>query len=414
MKRHLLALLFCGATALAARSADPAKDYFFQPGDRILFLGDSITEQLQYTNDIELYLTSRFPGANFFFLNAGIGGDTAHGGANRFKAQVLDEKPSKVTINFGMNDAGYGKFNPSANRAFIEKTNAMLKMAKDAGVRVALLSPNAVDPRVKSNGAEYVETQKQFYAPLATCASEIGFPYVDQYGITRAAQDRMAQDDPKAAKAKPYYDGFHTSPPGAMLMAHAILTGLKSPALVSQATMDAAAAQASGTECTVSDLKASASGVSFQRLDKALPWALEKDWLPMLPYTNQLKDLNWYGLKVAGLKEGDYAVRIDGEEVARFTAAELAEGVNLGNLTTGSVWKHGQELFKAIEAKNRLVHDRFRGVHLASIPNWLADVARERKPAELEKRLVQITAAQAKVNELAQPKAHAFEVAAVK
>ena len=45
MKRHLLALLFCGATALAARSADPAKDYFFQPGDRILFLGDSITEQ---------------------------------------------------------------------------------------------------------------------------------------------------------------------------------------------------------------------------------------------------------------------------------------------------------------------------------------------------------------------------------
>jgi len=33
-------------------------------------------------------------------MNAGIGGDTATGGANRFQKQVLDEKPTIVTINF--------------------------------------------------------------------------------------------------------------------------------------------------------------------------------------------------------------------------------------------------------------------------------------------------------------------------
>jgi hypothetical protein len=195
-----------------------------------------------------------------------------------------------------------------------------------------------------------------------------------------------------------------------MLMAHAILTGLQSPALVSEASIDAAGAKAEGKQCAISDLKASAEGVTFTRLDDALPWPMHKDWLPMLPYTNQLKDLNWYGLKVAGLKEGQYAVKVDGEEVGTFSAAQLAEGVNLGNVTSGGVWKHGQELFQAIEAKNRIVHGRFRGVHLANIPDWLADVARERKPAELEKRMAQITEAQARVNKLAQPRPHTFEV----
>ena len=80
----------------------------------------------------------------------------------------------------------------------------MLDMATKAGVKVALLSPNAVDPRNKSNGAEYVETQKQFYAPLKDIAAKFEFPFVDQYAITRAAQDKMLVDDPKAEKAKPY------------------------------------------------------------------------------------------------------------------------------------------------------------------------------------------------------------------
>lgn len=411
--RYVIASLACLAATRLVLAAEPAPDYFFQPKDRIVFLGDSITEQYQYSTYMELYLTTRFPKADYFFLNAGIGGDTAQGGANRFRSQVLAEKPNKVTINFGMNDGGYGKFNPQANKVFIERTRDMLRMAKEAGVKVALVSPNAVDPRNKSNGAEYVETQKLFYAPLAGAAKEFGVPFVDQYAITRAAQDLMAKDDPKAEKAKPYPDGFHTAGPGGMLMAHAILTGLGSPAVVSEATIDAAQAKSTGKDCEITDLKANETAVSFQRLDAAMPWPIQKDWLPMLPYTNQLKDLNWYGLKVAGLKEGNYAVKIDGEEVARFTASQLAEGVNLGNVTSGNVWKHGTALLQAIDAKNRVVHGRFRGVHLAQIPDWLADVASERKPVELEKRMKQITEAQAKVNELAKPKAHTFSVVAV-
>ena len=396
-----------------AADPKPEGEFFFKKNDRVVFLGDSITEQYQYSTYLELYLTTRFPDGNMTFINAGIGGDTASGGANRFKGHVLDEKPTAVTINFGMNDGGYGKFNPGANKNFVEKSEAMLKMAKDAKVRVALLSPNAVDRRNKSNGAEYVETQKQFYAPLKDLAAKYDFPFVDQYAITKAATDKMEKDDPKAEKAKPYYDGFHTSPPGGMLMAHAILTGLHAPAKVSDVVIEVAGAKATATACKVDGVSTAPNdvGVSFTRTDEALPVPVQKDWVPMLPYTNGLNDLNYYGLTVKGLKGSDFEVSIDGVVVGKYTAKELADGVNLGTATAGPVWEQGNKVLTAINAKNGMVHQRFRGVVMYTTPpDWLKDVYEERKPKELVSRMEKIDAAQAEIYKLVKPVAHKFEV----
>jgi lysophospholipase L1-like esterase len=403
------------------KAAQPAaeKVFFFKPNDRIVFLGDSITAQYQYSTYMELYLTTRMPKGNFTFLNAGISGDTANGGAGRFQRDVLNEKPTAVTINFGMNDGGYGKFNEGANKLFVEKTAAMLDAANKAGVRVALLSPNAVDRRNKSNGAEYVETQKQFYAPLKDLAEKYKMSFVDQYAITRAATDKMEKDDPKAEKAKPYYDGFHTSPPGGLLMAHAILTGLNAPAVVSDASIGLDATGGGviyGSEkCKLDDVVAKGDGVTFTRTDEAIPMPMQKDWLPMLPYLKEMKDLNYYGLSVQGLKQGDYTVNIDGVEVGKFSSKELAGGVNLGNLTTGPVWEQGKKVLDAINAKNGIVAGRFYDVVMYQFPSkdWLKDIAEtvaERRTAELKKRIEKIDAAQTDIYKLAKPVAHKFEI----
>ncbi len=418
MRRLLLAL---AVTALAATPlfAQP-KDFFFQPNDRIVFLGDSITEQYQYSTYLELYLTTRFPKGDFVFLNAGIGGDTANGGASRFQLHVLDDKPTAVTINFGMNDAGYQEFKEPANKVYREKTEAMLKMAKDAKVRVAVCSPNAVDPRVSpgfSDFKRYLETQKQFYAPLKEVAEKNGASFADQYAVTRTAIEAMTKDDPKAAKAKPYYDGFHTAPPGGLLMAHAILTQLKAPAVVSHAHVVAAGKppQPEDKGCKVEVTDRGEGGVTFTRTDDALPLPVQKDWVPMLPYTNELKDLNFYGLTVLGLKDGSYDVSIDGVKVGAFTAKELAAGVNLGNATSGPVFDHAQKVFEAINAKNNLVRSRFFDVLRYNPPGWVkVDNLNEQKKAEAAKRLPAIEAAQKKVFELAQPKPHKWEVKAAK
>jgi lysophospholipase L1-like esterase len=406
MRRVLSLALAVFATPLFA--ADPP--FFFQKNDRIVFLGDSITEQYQYSTYVEMYLTTRFPDWNLTFLNAGIGGDTAVGGAGRFQAHVLDEKPTAVTINFGMNDAGYGKFDPGRQKVYAEKTAAMLAMAKKAGVRVALMSPNAVDRRRNPNFRLYVETQKDFYAPLKGLAEEHGAAFVDQYAVTRAAVEKMEAD--KADTVVPYPDGFHTGPPGGLLMAHAILTGLGAPAKVSAVTIDVAAKTAEAEKCKVENLTVTADAVAFDRSDEALPMPVLREWLSILPYVNGLKDLNDYGLRVKGLTKGIWGVSIGGVEVAKASADELEKGVSLG-MAAGPVYDQGVKVFQAIQAKNVMLHRRFREVLMFQVPDWLgldAATVAERRKTELAKRMEQIKDRQEEIYKMVKPAPQRFEL----
>src|SRR5262245_35832125 len=54
-----------------------ADDFFIRDGDRVVFLGDSITEQRLYTTYIEAYALTRYPDWKLTFRNVGWGGDTA-------------------------------------------------------------------------------------------------------------------------------------------------------------------------------------------------------------------------------------------------------------------------------------------------------------------------------------------------
>jgi lysophospholipase L1-like esterase len=401
-----LALLAAFVAAAPLAAAEP-NDFFFKKGDRIVFLGDSITEQYQYSTAIELYLTTRFPDWNLTFINAGIGGDTATGGANRFASHVLAEKPTAVTIDFGMNDGGYGAFDKKRADQFLEKTEAMLKAAKEAGVRVALISPNAVEVRNKPGLKTYLETQKEFYAPLRDLAEKYNLPFVDQYASTRAAFEKIAADK---ATMKAFPDAVHTAPAGALLMAHTILVGLKAPAVVSDLAIDAGELKAGeAAHCKADKVQGSAEGVSFERTDDSLPLPVSKDWQPMLSYVDQLKDLNDYGLKVSGLKEGKYALSIDGKEVGSYAASDLAAGVNLGNLESGPLFDQGKAVSDAINEKNKLVHSRFRDVVMKP-----AAVGEEAKRDELKRRMDEIDLRQAAIYKLAQPKTHKFELKAAK
>ncbi|MCX7418021.1 MAG: SGNH/GDSL hydrolase family protein [Planctomycetia bacterium] len=408
MKRLLMLCVCCLLLTAVAVRADEPKEFFFKAGDRVMFLGDSITEQYQYSTDIELYLTTRFPKWNILFMNAGISGDTASGGAGRFASHVLAEKPTAITINFGMNDAGYGNFDENRHKPYLQNTEKMLVDAKAAGVRVALVSPNAVDRRIQERFKLYLETQKQFYAPLSGLAAKHGATFADQYAITRSELERMEKDEAKTVI--PFGDGFHTSSNGGMMMAHAILTALKAPAMVSDLSIDVAKKDVKAQACVVSRSELAVDEVSFDRLDEALPIPVQKDWVTLLPYLNDLKDLNWYGLKVAGLAEGNYKLQIDGTEVATYTSQQLETGVNVGNVTSGPIHAQAQKVFDTINAKNGMVHQRFRGVVMFNAPDWLADMVAERKPAELNKRMEQIKTKQAEVYELAKPTKHHWKL----
>ncbi len=229
--------------------------------------------------------------------------------------------------------------------------------------------------------------------------------------MTRKVLAKIAADD---AKVSPFPDAVHTNGAGGLLMAHTILTGLKAPARVSNVEIDAAQRKVTPLDCTVEELNVASDGISFRRTDAALPMPILPDWRPLLPYVNQLRDLNYYGLKVKGLTGGKYALSIDDKKVGEFTAEELGEGVNLGNLDTGPLFEQGKDVLQKINAKNGIVHKRFRQVVMAPRPYWLGDVYDERKPKELRKLMEDIQSMEKEIYKKARPIAHRFELKAMK
>jgi lysophospholipase L1-like esterase len=109
----VLFLMFCAAAALWSAATALGDDFFFRDGDRVVIIGDSITEQHLYSNYVEMWTVSRFPKWNITFRNVGIGGDRSTGGNNRFKRDVLIHKPTAMTVDFGMNDGNYRAFDGS-------------------------------------------------------------------------------------------------------------------------------------------------------------------------------------------------------------------------------------------------------------------------------------------------------------
>ena len=113
---------------------------------------------------------------------------------------------------------------------------------------------------------------------------------------------------------------------------------------------------------------------------------------------------------MSGLKEGKYALSIDGKEVGNLRGVGVGgKGVNLGNLDSGPLFEQGEAVFKAINEKNNLVHHRFRDVVMKP-----AEDGEEAKQDDLKKRMDEIDARQAAIYKLVQPKTHQFELKAAK
>jgi hypothetical protein len=71
-----LLLALCPLHVVAA----PPANFYLHDGDRVVFYGDSITDQRLYTTFVETYVITRFPQLKVSFVHSGVGGDRVTGG----------------------------------------------------------------------------------------------------------------------------------------------------------------------------------------------------------------------------------------------------------------------------------------------------------------------------------------------
>jgi lysophospholipase L1-like esterase len=421
-------LCFAPAFALLAFAAYiPARgdEFFFKNGDRVVMMGDSITEQHLYSNYVEMWTVTRFPAWDFTFRNVGIGGDRSVGGNTRFQRDTSPYRPTAMTVDFGMNDGGYRAFEDATFRPYMTGLQGIADQGKAAGIRFAWVTPQPLDNGDQGSTAltGYNQTLERFSEGVKTIADRSGALFVDQFHPYLAVLDR-------ARAAGPSYDritggdAVHPGPPGQALMAYGILKGMNFPTEVSSVEIvlqspDPRALRVRTSNCTISFPTRDGDSVTFERSDAAMPF-FPDEARPILRWAPILEELNQYRLKVVGLRPGRYSVRLGGVAVAEFSAEDLGRGVNLADaaLKGGPVAEQVRAVKAAVEAKNKYHHDRvFRGVVLAqaTIPDWLglkmsaAEIDARRKAA-FEERMARLPELDVGVRKTLEARSHTVAV----
>src|SRR6266704_3563956 len=211
--------------AIACATSSAGGDFQIRDGDRVVFLGDSITEQRLYTTYIEAYALTRHPTWKLTFRNVGWGGDTswlrqrAHPDEKQLfaadetsqqkmvedsvgrglKRDVLPLKPTVVTVKFGMNDHSYQPFREDIFRAYVRSQGEIAKILKERGARVAFLTPQPIeDKRADPDKDARTESLRKFSDGLKDVCSREGATFVDQFDPYMAIMLRERAGNPTA------------------------------------------------------------------------------------------------------------------------------------------------------------------------------------------------------------------------
>ena len=124
--------LFVLSIVLTCQAAAVAKE-LVESGDVVAVIGDSITEQKQYSVFIEDYLLMCQPADKLQVSQFGWGGETAAGFQKRMRNDTLRFKPTLITTCFGMNDGGYGPLTKERAELYRTSQQQIVDKAKKAG-----------------------------------------------------------------------------------------------------------------------------------------------------------------------------------------------------------------------------------------------------------------------------------------
>ena len=355
----------------------------FQSGDRWCVLGDSITHAGSYHRDIELFYLTRFPSLKLDVINCGISGDTSVGAEKRLPWDCLNAKPTVVTVMLGMNDVQRDLYAVGATGPEIEKKrkNAaetydasmrrLLRALKNSGAKVVCILPTPFDDTVDLPIANLPGCDAGLQGlgqRVGAMAGEFQLPLIDFHGPLASINAEKQKSDPHFTIIGP--DRVHPKEPGHLFMAAQFLKAQHLEGPVSRIDIDASAKRPGKLEnCEVGELSFSPDAVSFTCDEHALPFPVPEKAKPALELIPFMKDFDQETLRVTGLAPGDYELKIDGQVIRGYTAAELEAGVNLAKETSTPQYRQALDVLSALGRKWDAV-DKIRTINYVEFSSW--------------------------------------------
>ncbi len=219
---------------------------------RMLFLGDSITQDGRYVSIIEYELFQHYPDADVDLISIGLSSETVSGltepdhpyprpNVHERLGRALDKiKPQTVFACYGMND---GIYHPQSDERFQAYKDGILKLVADvkaAGGQVILLTPPIFDAAVIQEKTVPEDAEQFGYASpyvgyndvlreYGDWLLELDVPNVRVFDLMTPMVDYTLQKRADDADFALSGDGVHPGLAGHALMAQQVLKGLGVP-----------------------------------------------------------------------------------------------------------------------------------------------------------------------------------------
>lgn len=221
----LTALAVVAVLASAAGAESPA--IALKKGDRIVFLGDSITQggggPKGYITLVKKALDAQNKDLGIEVVNAGISGNKVPDLQRRVEKDVIAKKPTIVFIYIGINDVWHGATDPAKGTPK-DKFEAGLKEVigkiTGAGAKVILCTPTVIGEKKAS--ANKLDARLDDYADISRkVAKELKLPLCD---LRKAFVEHLKTNNPDDKdRGILTGDSVHLSPAGNQLVAETML-----------------------------------------------------------------------------------------------------------------------------------------------------------------------------------------------
>lgn len=339
----LAALVF--TLGLSAQQVAP-----FKKGDRVTFVGNSITDGGHYHSYIWLYYMTHFPYEEMWMANCGVGGDTSLEILNRLDGDVFAKRPTVLTLTFGMNDSGYFEYNGdepekfaaekvAQSRKYFLEIEKRLKARPET--RMIMIGTSPYDQTSTFNDNIFRNKNNAMGKIVAfqdSAAKANNWEFVDFWAPMTRINEEQQKIDPKFTICG--NDRIHPDNDGHLVMAYLFLkaqgmAGKK----VADVQVNARTKQVTRSEnCDISNVENRSGVLTFDYLAHSLPypidtiprgWEYRRQQAAALKVIPQFMDeMDNEAFSVTGLK-GSYQLLIDGQLIDTFTADQLAKGINL-------------------------------------------------------------------------------------
>ncbi len=373
MKRCLTVLLLLAA--LPSFSAAEAK-FFLQPGQRVVFLGDSNTFAGGFIVYLDAYLFTRFPEQKFELINLGLPSETVSGLSEpdhpyprpdvheRLDRALSKTKPDVVVICYGMNDGIYYPFSQERFARYRDGMESVIRRVRQTGARVVLMTPAPFDPlplhaKVLPKTAEKFSWMRPYegYNEVLRRYSDWLLTLRDRGLIVVDAHAALKRHLAKARRTDPRYhlsgDGIHPNATGHAIIAHELLRAWHAPAEVDRAEIDVASWRV--IRGRVTDLANDGGAIRFT-WQTPHPMPADPSWDRRFLDRDQLKELlNGHRLIVVGAGKVRYELFEGDRRLGVVSRDQLRQGLDMTAFPGLSTNPESAQLLKLAQERQHLL-----------------------------------------------------------